>query len=353
MESFYNILQIPTSATQRDIKVAYRKLVQAHHPDVNANAENEEHIKRINLAYETLSDPVKRARYDLGFFDTSASTRSTYPPTPPPPPRRPPPYYYKKAYEPEPRYSLKTQILGWGAAAFIVLSVVAGIYALQYYVSGYYFEEGQKAELENDLEKAMSLYQLAIRDWGAKSVEASIKSAEVSQKLGAYHYMADCCRRGLAHNPDSTQTALLFYLEGTAYVHSERFEKAELAFNSSLAYNFNKDTVYQVLASMYVNNMANYKKAEELYTYLLSGNTINLANYYNRGICYQNLGKYQLAIEDFKRVLDDNPYHGKTLFQLGKSYLAMGNKELACEYLRFSERQGVYLDPNELSDICP
>lgn len=351
MENFYKILQVPESATQRDIKVAYRKLVQAHHPDVNSSEENEEYIKLINLAYETLSDPDKRSRYDLGFFDTSASS-NTYTPPPAPPPRRPPPYYYREAHRAEPKYSLKTQILGWGAAALIILFVVVAIYSMQYYVSDYYFEEGQKAELGNDLEKAISLYQLAIRDWGAKSVEASIKSAEISQKIGAYHYMADFCKRGLSHSPDSMQTALLFYLEGTSYAHTDRFEKAEIAFNNSLVYNYNKDTIYQVLASMYVNNMSKYEKAEELYTYLLSGNSINLANYYNRGICYQNLGKYQQAVDDFKRVLDDNPFHGKTLFQLGKAYLALGKKELACEYLRFSERQGVNFAPNELNTIC-
>lgn len=350
MENFYKILQVPESATQRDIKVAYRKLAQTYHPDVNNESGNEEYIKLINLAYETLSDPAKRSRYDLGIFDTSNSTSSYS--APPPPPRRPPHYYYKKAHEEGPKYSTKTQILAWGVTAAIILSVVAAVYAMQYYVSDYYFEEGLAAELNNEPQKAINFYQLAIRDWGAKSVEASIKSAEISRELGAYFYMADFCKRGLAHSPDSTQAALLFYLQGTAYAHSERYEKAEMAFNNSLGYKYNKDTVYQVLASMYVNGTGEYEKAEKLYTYLLSGNSINLAHYYNRGICYQNLGKYQQASEDFQRVLKDNPFHGKTLFQLGKTYLALGKKELACEYLRFSERQGVYISPGELASIC-
>ncbi|MCB0496417.1 MAG: DnaJ domain-containing protein [Cyclobacteriaceae bacterium] len=349
MENFYKVLQVPASATQRDIKVAYRKLVQTHHPDINTDAGSEEYIKLINLAYETLSDPIKRSRYDLGIFDTSVSGTTS---TPPPPPRRPPPYYYRKAHEEKQTYSTKTQVLAWGATFIIILFVVVGVYAMQYYVSEYYFDEAIMAEQNNELEKAISLYQLAIRDWGARSVDASIKSAELSQRLGAYFYMAEYCRKGLSHSPDSLQTALLFYLEGTAYMHSERFEKAELAFNNSLAYNYNKDTVYEILASIYVNNMGKFNEAEELYTYLLSGNSVNLANYYNRGLCYQNLGRYQQAVEDFKRVLQENPFHGKTLFQLGKAYLALGQKQLACEYLRFSERQGVLIDPDELASVC-
>mgnify|MGYP002713023341 CR=1 FL=1 len=351
--NFYIILQVSESATQRDIKVAYRKLVQTYHPDINSSEADGEQIKLINLAYETLSNPEKRARYDRslhgGFHDNESASY-----TPPPPPRRPPPYYYqRKAHTSSaPTYSLKTQILGWGATITILLCVVAGVYAMQYFTSEYYFTQGLEAEGRNEFEKAISLYQLAIRDWGAKSVDASIKSAQLSRNIGAFYYMADFCKKGLLHGPDSTQTALLFYLEGTAYVRIEQFERAESAFYNSLIYKFQKDSIYQALATLYVNNLGEYEKAEKMYSYLLSGNSINLANYYNRGICYQNMGKFDLAILDFQRVLEDNPFHGKTLFQLGRSYLAIGNKELACEYLRFSERQGVYLDPKDLAEAC-
>lgn len=352
-DNFYRILGVPESATQRDIKVAYRKLVQAYHPDVNDSEADGEQIKRINHAYDILSDPEKRARYDLGF--TGSFLTDVPPENTPPPPRQPPPFYYKQkaqSYATSTTYSLKTQIIGWSVTIVIILGVVAAVYAMQYYASVYYYDEGQIAEQNNDLEKAINLYQLAIRDWGGKSVEAAIRSAQLSQELGAYYYMADFCKKGLAHGPDSLQSALLFYLEGTAYVRTEKFEKAEIAFTNSLVYKFHKDSIYLALATLYVNNMGEYEKAEKMYTYLLSGNKVNLANYYNRGICYQNLGKYDLAVVDFQRVLDDNPFHGKTLFQLGRSYLAMGKKELACEYLKFSVRQGVYIDPIELAEIC-
>jgi len=61
----YEILGVPRGASQDEIKAAYRRLARQHHPDVNPNnAEAEEQFKEIGSAYNVLSDPDKRARYD-------------------------------------------------------------------------------------------------------------------------------------------------------------------------------------------------------------------------------------------------------------------------------------------------
>lgn len=62
---YYDILGIDRTATQEDIKKAYRRLAQQYHPDKNpGNKDAEEHFKEINEAYEVLRDPDKRATYD-------------------------------------------------------------------------------------------------------------------------------------------------------------------------------------------------------------------------------------------------------------------------------------------------
>jgi DnaJ family protein C protein 7 len=66
-KDYYKILEIDKSANENQIKKAYRKLAIQHHPDKNPNDENAEaRFKDIGEAYETLSDPQKRARYDNG-----------------------------------------------------------------------------------------------------------------------------------------------------------------------------------------------------------------------------------------------------------------------------------------------
>ncbi|ADE57557.1 MULTISPECIES: molecular chaperone DnaJ [Aminobacterium] len=64
-EDLYEILGVPRDASSADIKKAYRQLVRKYHPDANpGNADAEEKFKKINMAYEVLSDSQKRAQYD-------------------------------------------------------------------------------------------------------------------------------------------------------------------------------------------------------------------------------------------------------------------------------------------------
>jgi molecular chaperone DnaJ len=60
----YNILEVDKSATQDEIKKAYRKLSKKYHPDVNKDDNAETKFKEISSAYETLSDDEKRKNYD-------------------------------------------------------------------------------------------------------------------------------------------------------------------------------------------------------------------------------------------------------------------------------------------------
>ena len=62
---YYKDLGVARSASQADIKRAYRKLARQHHPDVKpGDAASERRFKEINEANEVLSDPAKRQRYD-------------------------------------------------------------------------------------------------------------------------------------------------------------------------------------------------------------------------------------------------------------------------------------------------
>ncbi len=61
---FYLILGVERTASDAELKRAFRKLAQRWHPDINKEPEAQERFKEINEAYQVLSDPERRSRYD-------------------------------------------------------------------------------------------------------------------------------------------------------------------------------------------------------------------------------------------------------------------------------------------------
>src|SRR5688572_28152916 len=62
---YYDVLGVPRSASEKDIRQAYRKLARQYHPDLNPNDKQAEaKFKEIGQAYEVLSDAEKRKSYD-------------------------------------------------------------------------------------------------------------------------------------------------------------------------------------------------------------------------------------------------------------------------------------------------
>jgi len=78
-KNYYDILNIPRNADEKEIKRAYRSLTKKYHPDINKEEGAEEKFKDINEAYSVLSDAQKRAQYDqLGHDAFTSASKGSY-----------------------------------------------------------------------------------------------------------------------------------------------------------------------------------------------------------------------------------------------------------------------------------
>jgi curved DNA-binding protein CbpA len=83
MKNYYLILEIPSNASNEDIKKAYRRLSKLYHPDINPRGA--EQFKNINEANSILSDAAKRKLFDIKYkaaFSTSQNKNATNQPKP-------------------------------------------------------------------------------------------------------------------------------------------------------------------------------------------------------------------------------------------------------------------------------
>src|ERR1700733_16079390 len=75
-KDYYAILGISSGASLADIKKAYRKLAKQYHPDVNHDSDAAERFRELTEAYDTLTDPDRRRRYDR-LHGTHSGKRNT------------------------------------------------------------------------------------------------------------------------------------------------------------------------------------------------------------------------------------------------------------------------------------
>lgn len=77
--NYYEILKIPKTASDRQIKSSYKELVKKYHPDLYVGDKNfaEKKMKEINEAYDILSNPEKKSEYDA-YLNTASHSSTNY-----------------------------------------------------------------------------------------------------------------------------------------------------------------------------------------------------------------------------------------------------------------------------------
>ena len=255
MINYYQLLDVSENATSAEIKAAYKRKAVAFHPD--KNPDTEELFKEINNAYQVLSDPYARSRYDLklkygeesfeGYY-TSPRRRTNYHQG------TPPPYSYnqrKKATRVDYSQVFSKENLKATLFAFLFAVVVGGLVMAGIEAKEYYDEQEYLALLE----ARRAVFEEAKDEYNLGNYKASLNLLD---QLGG--------SRAGEKDIDQYKSNLIseLYQRGELAYQQEKFKEAIHYFSIIEGYPITRTTQHRkILANCYLGNQ-DYKEGLEI-----------------------------------------------------------------------------------------
>jgi tetratricopeptide (TPR) repeat protein len=314
MQDFYEILGVDKSASQPQIKAAYKRMAMRYHPDHNpGNKQAEEYFKTINEAYHTLSDPEKKLRYDSRFYWVRQEEyndeywvevkRKRY-------------QRWKQAQDRS--YTIDKNYFKIQGLAFLVFLIMAGFCFGIIHTAHYYVESKHRQKWNANSQLLKQVNGL----FGADRFDDAFSMISVLEEKDPLEY-----RFGYAR--DSLVVALRHRAD-------EEFSKKE--FSSAVKH-------YMVLQN---------------YEHPVRPETME-----NMSSCQYYLGNYKESIQALKHLHNQQPYNLRLIYQIGIINLQkLDNPEEALQYFTlgkkvFKENLGkvygeafeIVMDPADAPDI--
>ncbi|MEM8894874.1 MAG: DnaJ domain-containing protein [Bacteroidota bacterium] len=298
MIDYYQLLGISASATDEEIKKAYKRKAVNYHPD--KNPDTEDLFKEINNAYQTLSDPYARARYDLKLKYGEAQFTE---PTQHRPPPAGGPFYRRRGYRPPPqdRRVMSKENLKATLFAFIFAVAVGSIVMIVITVNDWYQEqvyEEQMAERRATFESAKAAF-----DQGDYSLTITLLSSLGSVRKGE-------------KDIDEYKTKVIkdIYQEGVVFFETGLYDRALSNFGLIDGYPVTRTIQHQkMIAETYLGAGDTQKALQQLREILTSGVRdidilLKMADIfkekmgdYSRALTYYEWGN-RIAINDYEAI---------------------------------------------------
>ncbi|UII19302.1 DnaJ domain-containing protein [Fulvivirga ligni] len=330
-DNYYHILGLDETASQEDIKQAYRKLAKKYHPDLDPNdTSREEKFIRINEAYSVLSDASSKRDYDFNlasveYTDIFTSNREyTYQTTP----------YQRTSTRTRTgtKYSLKTKIYGaifMGGLGILVFSIMI---VLSRASSSQHYERGVELTSRKQYVQAIGSFEKGIMTWGNHSYKSCIKICEISiYELQRAPLALQYSHIALSYASDSSEIAYCHYLNALAHKSKNDFYSSLQNLKTATTFGYSPDSVFLQKALIYTYHLKKYVSGHNAFLDLVKVNPASELGWFGVAWCEQQLNLYEKAIDSYGRLIKLNPSLAKAYYYRGINEIVLEQKSNACK----------------------
>ena len=325
---YYEVLGVPRSAAEDEIKRAYRQLAKQYHPDINKTAKAEERTKELNEAKEVLLDPQKRQAYDAQFGHNGPRSPSG-------------PGWRAQQQRAETERERREQRRAEAERREQAERERQPQGTVQYY------NRGRDYAAKGNYDRAIQDYNQAL--WSDPNFDAAYYSRGLAYAAkGNYDRAIQDYNQTLQLTPSF---AAAYYNRGLAYKRKGEYDRAKSDFNKALTLGYDRTTVEALLAELrreqaerrrekrdiyydrgnsHARN-GRYDRAIQDYNQALQHDPSYVAAYNNRGVAWAVKGQYNRAIRDYDQALQLAPSYVAAYNNRGKAYARKGDYDRAIQ----------------------
>jgi curved DNA-binding protein CbpA len=331
--TLYDVLEIPSSSTFEEIKTAYKKLAKQYHPDKNAgNSWHEEQFKKINQAYQILSNPVKRRIYDSRIEYETFRKENPIPRAKHHYQRNAPQYKRPEPVQKSPplidisNRKINFLVLGYYLITILVLQLIYIYQDIQKIKD--VITQGIEYEKSGQYNEAIFMYSKAI------AMDEEYSEAYERRGIARLHtFMGiedalDDFSMAISYADEPTDS--LLFKRARCYYQLNNYPLAMIDFEKIISHqDQNIDSVFFFRAEINFS-LQNYHLAVPDYSKFILSHPKSIDAHWKRGICYFVNNDFENALPDYNYIITEQPDNAEHYYYRGIINFALKDTSGGC-----------------------